>query len=257
MGRALVGITRVFRSQIRPSVFDDKTFQRRLAIDQGRHDVAISCFPVIVQNHDVAIENMGIHHRIAPHFERKHPRIPGGISRTSIERNVAQHSLLGQCCHAGRDLSVNRYIGDPDFLHRGDKSTRFAGVAIEKSFAREGGNVLHNRSLAGEAKMILDFARAGGDTFFTLLALNKIKHTSLAIGQHFKEMMQRIGSRASSNEHLCRWRMPALTIRPPASSMLAPSLSGGKAFAAGAMRDGIGIRNFKAALLQVVAEIED
>jgi len=51
--------------------------------------------------------------------------------------------------------------------------------------------------------------------------------------------------------------MPALTIRPPASSMLAPSLSGGKAFAAGAMRDGIGIRNFKAALLQVVAEIED
>jgi len=42
-----------------------------------------------------------------------------------------------------------------------------------------------------------------------------------------------------------------------ASSMSAGSLSGGKAFPAGAMRDGIGIRNFKTALLQVVAEIED
>jgi hypothetical protein len=38
--------------------------------------------------------------------------------------------------------------------------------------------------LAGEAKMILDFARAGGDTFLALLALNKIEHTSLSIGQH-------------------------------------------------------------------------
>jgi len=100
---------------------------------------------------------------------------------------VAQHSLLGQCCHAGRDLSVDRDISDPDFLHRGDESTRFAGVTIEKTFALEGGKVLHDRRLAGEAKMILDFACAGGDAFLALLALNKIKHTSLAVGQHLNE----------------------------------------------------------------------
>ena len=114
---------------------------------------------------------------------------------------MAKHGLLGQRCHAGRDLSVNRYIGDLDFLHRGDKSARFAGVTIEKSFACEGRNVLHDRSLAGEAKMILDFARAGGDTFLALFALDKIKHASLSIGQHFKERMRHIRSDASSNEH--------------------------------------------------------
>jgi len=270
MGRALIGIARIFRSQIRPPVFDDKTFQRRLAIDQCCHNIAISRFLAIVQNDDVAIENVGIHHRIAPHFQRKDSRIFGGIRGASIKGNVAQHRLLGQCCHAGRDLSVNRYIGDLDFLHRGDKSTRFAGVAIQKSFARQGRNVLHDRSLAGEAKMILDFARAGGDAFYALFALDKIKHTSLAIGQHLKEMMQCIGSSASSNEHLCHWRdhfsvgqgsrlprqagMPA---RRPPSSMPAAGRSGGEAFAAGAMRDGIRVGNFKPAFLQVVAEVED
>jgi len=30
--------------------------------------------------------------------------------------------------------------------------------------------------------MILDFARAGGDTFLALFALDKIKHASLSIG---------------------------------------------------------------------------
>jgi len=33
----------------------------------------------------------------------------------------------------------------------------------------------------------LDFACAGGDAFLALLALNKIKHTSLAVGQHLNE----------------------------------------------------------------------
>jgi hypothetical protein len=47
----------------------------------------------------------------------------------------------------------------------------------------------------------LDFACTGGDAFFALLTLNKIKHTSLAVGQHSQRMMQRIESGASSNEH--------------------------------------------------------
>ena len=46
------------------------------------------------------------------------------------------------------------------------------------------------------------------------------------------------------------------TIRPPASSMPATSRSGSEAFAAGAMRDGIRVGNFKTAFLQIVTEIE-
>jgi hypothetical protein len=39
--------------------------------------------------------------------------------------------------------------------------------------------------------MILDFARAGGDPLFPLLALNKIKNASLAVGQHARIVAQR------------------------------------------------------------------
>src|SRR5205814_6649177 len=95
--------------------------------------------------------------------------------------------LIGQGRDPGPDLYVNRDISNPDFLHRGDESTRFAGVTIEKTFALEGGKVLHHRRLAGEAKMILDFACTGGDAFLALLTLNKIKQASSTVGQQLNE----------------------------------------------------------------------
>jgi hypothetical protein len=58
-------------------------------------------------------------------------------------------------------------------------------------------------------------------------------------------------SRAMTGRNACP------TNRPPALSIPATSRSGGEAFAAGAMRDGIRVRNFKTAFLQVVTEIED
>ena len=92
--------------------------------------------------------------------------------------------MLGQCRHAGRDLSVDRDVSDPNLLHGRNKRARLAGVTIEESFTLKGGNVLHDRRLAGETKMTLDFPRAGSDTFLPLFALNKIEHALLAIGQH-------------------------------------------------------------------------
>jgi hypothetical protein len=55
-------------------------------------------------------------------------------------------------------------------------------VPIEKSFALECGQVLHDRSLTGEAEMLLNFPRARRDTFFALLVLDKIENASLPIG---------------------------------------------------------------------------
>jgi hypothetical protein len=43
--------------------------------------------------------------------------------------------------------------------------------------------------------MILDFARAGRNAFFPLLALNKIKHAPLPVGEHAGTMLQSAGSR--------------------------------------------------------------
>jgi hypothetical protein len=43
--------------------------------------------------------------------------------------------------------------------------------------------------------MILDFARARRNAFFPLLALNKIKHTSLPVGEHAGTILQSAESR--------------------------------------------------------------
>jgi len=64
---------------------------------------------------------------------------------------------------------------------------------------------LHHRCLAGEPKMILDFACAGRNPLLALLALNKIKNASLPLRQHVGMIAQH-GQRASSNEQVHGYR---------------------------------------------------
>ena len=63
-------------------------------------------------------------------------------------------------------------------------------MPIEKPFAFQCGDVLHHRCLTGEPEMILDFARARGDSGVALLALNKIKNASLPLSQHVSMFVQ-------------------------------------------------------------------
>ena len=57
-------------------------------------------------------------------------------------------------------------------------------MSIEKTFAFERSDVLHDRCLAGEAEMTLNFARARCQPFLPLLVLDKIENGFLTIGQH-------------------------------------------------------------------------
>src|SRR2546423_99032 len=100
---------------------------------------------------------------------------------------MPQHGLLGQRRHAGWDLPIDRDITDPDLLDWSDESAGFTGMPIKKALALKSGNVLHHGRLAGETKMTLDFARTRRDAFLALFALNKVEHTSLAIGQHSRK----------------------------------------------------------------------
>src|SRR6266480_839184 len=108
----------------------------------------------------------------------------GNIGRPRIKRDVALDVLLGQCGHARRNLAVNRDVVDPDFLYGRDQGARFAGVALEKPFPLESGEVLHHRSLTGETKMALDLPRARRDSFLALLALDEIEDALLSLRQH-------------------------------------------------------------------------
>ena len=98
-----------------------------------------------------------------------------------VERDVSFDVLLSQRRHAGRNLTVDRHIGDADFLDGRDQRARFAGMTLQKSFPLERGDVLHNRRLTGESKVTLDFARARSESCVALLALNEIQNASLSI----------------------------------------------------------------------------
>src|SRR3984893_8313862 len=114
---------------------------------------------------------------------------------------MAFNGLLGQGGHPRGNLSVNRNVGDANFLHRCNQSACLARMPIEKTFALERGNVLHDRCLAGETKMALDFARAWRNSFLALLALDKIENVFLTVRQHCL-MIAEINHRASSNEQM-------------------------------------------------------
>src|SRR6266404_1674579 len=97
---------------------------------------------------------------------------------------MTKNGLLSQRRHPGRDLPINGNVSDPNSLDRGDERARFASMTIEKSFAFQSCDVLHDRCLARETEVVLNFARARRDSFLTLLGLNEIEHAFLPIGQH-------------------------------------------------------------------------
>ena len=111
--------------------------------------------------------------------------------------------LLGHCGHAGRNLSVDWHVVDPDFLDRRDQCPCFAGMTLEKSFFLERADVLHDRSLAREMKMTLDLARARSESALALFALDKIENFSLPLRQH-ELSIAAMDCGASSNEHCAR-----------------------------------------------------
>src|ERR1043166_8314256 len=144
--------------------------------------------------------------------------------------------LLGQRGHACGNVSINRNVGNAYFLHRRNLRARLASMPIEETFALEGGDVLHNRGLTGEAEMTLDLARARRDSLFPLLALDKIENVFLTIGQH-PTMIGEGDQCSSSNEQMRPW-------------------SDREALATGAMCDRVRVRAFEPALLPVAAIIE-
>lgn len=95
---------------------------------------------------------------------------------------MALNGLFRERCHAGRDLAVNGHVGDSDFLDRRNERTRFPGMAIEKTFPFQRGDVLHHRSLARETEVLLNFARAWRQAFFALLGLDEFQNASLPLG---------------------------------------------------------------------------
>ena len=57
---------------------------------------------------------------------------------------MALDGLFRERGHACRDLAVDRHVGDPDFLDRGDQRPGLAGVPIEKTLSLQGRDVLHH-----------------------------------------------------------------------------------------------------------------
>src|SRR4029453_4436563 len=121
--------------------------------------------------------------------------------RARCQRHVPFDALLSQCRHSSWNLTVNWNVGNPNLHGWRNQRSRFARMPVEKPFSLQCRDVLHHRCLAGEAEMILDFARAWRNAFLALLTLNKIKHPPLPVGQHL-EMILQTAQDASSGEHV-------------------------------------------------------
>ena len=52
-------------------MFHHIPLQRRLPIDQRRHDIAVLDVFAVFQNHEITIQNMSVDHGIAPDPQRK------------------------------------------------------------------------------------------------------------------------------------------------------------------------------------------
>src|SRR6476619_7974144 len=101
---------------------------------------------------------------------------------------MALDRLLGERRHARGNLAVNRHIGDANFLDWRNEGARLASVTVEKTFALQGGDVLHHRSLARETEVRLDLAGARCDSLFALLGLDEFQDASLPLGKHVVRM---------------------------------------------------------------------
>ncbi len=82
-------------------------------------------------------------------------------------------------------------------------------MAIEKSFSLQRVEVLHDRGLAGESKMLLDFARARRDPFLALLGLDETEDVLLPLREHGISLISNETRIASSNEHNSTIRLHA------------------------------------------------
>ena len=91
---------RILGFQIRPPSFGDIPFQRRLAIDQCRDDVAVFGRLPVFQDYDITIHNVSADHGIASHPQSKSTAAARGVERIKIERHVALDVLFRQGCHA-------------------------------------------------------------------------------------------------------------------------------------------------------------
>jgi hypothetical protein len=86
--------------------------------------------------------------------------------------------------HASRHFAINWNIRDSKFLVGRNQRSGFPRLPVDETLALQDGNVLHHRCLTAKAEVVLNFARARGNSFLPLLVLNELQDVSLPISKH-------------------------------------------------------------------------
>ena len=102
----------------------------------------------------------------------------------AIERDVPLDILLSQRRHARWNFSINRNLNDLALRRRGHQGSGLARVALKKTFPFQRSEVLHNGSLTGKTKMLLDLTRARSQSLTPLFRLDKLQDVSLSRSEH-------------------------------------------------------------------------
>ena len=103
--------------------------------------------------------DVGVDHRLSPHFECKTAGVPRNPERLDIDRDAALgfvlHLIRGK---PGRNMTIKRNIHDlgPIQIFRKDHRTGFIGQSLNDAFFLQGSKMAHGRRLTGEAEVPLD-----------------------------------------------------------------------------------------------------
>lgn len=189
MGRDDVGVARVLRLEIGDFLPDHIAFQRRLAIHQRGHDVAIARL-LVFEDHGIAFEDAGVDHRVPAHLQREGARTAGDFEGFEIDCHKAvvflllvgreaggDHAVERNLCHAFRE-PVHRFGA---FLETGQRDrARLPIAATDRPFFLQRPEVIGDRIGAGEAEMPLDFPGGRGEPRRALGLLDEVENLLLS-----------------------------------------------------------------------------
>src|SRR3982750_1935702 len=105
--RNQVGITGIFRTQIRFVPLHDKSFQRDLAINQRRHDIARTRLHTVLDDGDISIDNIFAEHGISTYLEAESARAGFDSQCSHINQNAAFFLLSGIFRQAGGNNTID------------------------------------------------------------------------------------------------------------------------------------------------------
>jgi hypothetical protein len=180
-----VGVALIGGAEEKAAVLADEALERGLGVvDEGGDDVAGASFATF-EGDEVAVEDVGVDHRIAADAEE--PEVMRAGATHAEESGIDGDGFVGRLLLHGGEASGDGAVDgrvEEMRLHAGGFEAPFSvGEFFELLLISEGAEVAHDGGLAG-VELAADLARGGGHAVDALVLFDEIEDLILAFGEH-------------------------------------------------------------------------